>query len=121
MRGSQDDVRLNDIQFGNNSSVAFTGENDIFIDDGKFNPTNMKYADGVLAIPLRHGWRSQDYFLFGRHFKSKVLQHEGFPLCSFALGLSGFDSSFATNSVTHVLDRQGSLGREEGCSHQTTI
>ncbi len=77
MRGGNDDERLDDIQFGNKSSVAFTGENDMFIDDGKFNLTNVEYADWVLSIPLRHGWRSQDYFLFGRHFKSKVFLTPG--------------------------------------------
>lgn len=68
----KDWLTLDDIQFHNPKVNAWSGEllggNGPKL--GKFNQENMDYVNMVLETPLKKGWISTDYCLFGKIFKS---------------------------------------------------
>ena len=68
---------LSDLQYYNRVSRGFTGEHDQFEDQGRFTPANVRYVEQELATPLTDGWRSEDFYLLQRHFKSKVYLTRG--------------------------------------------
>ncbi|MCM5664405.1 hypothetical protein [Galbibacter mesophilus] len=68
----KDWLAIEDIQFYNSKVNSWSGEllggNNPKL--GKFNKENVDFVSQILEIPLKKGWTSTDYYLFGKNFKS---------------------------------------------------
>jgi hypothetical protein len=65
-------MTIDDIQFHNSKVKSWSGEllGGNGPKHGKFNQENIDYVNEVLETPLKKGWTSTDYYLFGKIFKS---------------------------------------------------
>jgi len=65
-------LTIDDIQFHNSKVNGWSGEllGGNGPKHGKFNQENIDYVNMVLETPLKKGWTSTDYYLFGKIFKS---------------------------------------------------
>ncbi|MGS2727958.1 hypothetical protein ACU8DI_15235 [Psychroserpens sp. BH13MA-6] len=65
-------LTIDDIQFHNPKAKGWSGEllGGNGPKHGKFNQENIDYVNLVLETPLKKGWTSTDYYLFGKVFKS---------------------------------------------------
>jgi|GEM_PF-1819432 len=65
-------LTIDDIQFHNPKVKGWSGEllGGNGPKKGKFNQENIEYVNLILDTPLKKGWTSTDYYLFGKVFKS---------------------------------------------------
>ncbi|WP_417195357.1 hypothetical protein [Bizionia sp.] len=68
----KDWLTIDDIQFYNTKVRGWSGEllGGNGPKNGEFNQKNIEHVNLVLETPLKKGWTSTDYFLFGKIFKS---------------------------------------------------
>lgn len=66
---ANDPKELHDIQYHNNKTRGWSGE---YQGPILFSTDEAKHVDNFLNPAFETGWVSQDTFLFGKHWKSKV-------------------------------------------------
>ncbi len=62
-----DDIQFHNPKVNSSSGEILGGNGPKF---GKFNQENINYVEQALETPMKKGWTSNDYFLFGKIFKS---------------------------------------------------
>lgn len=72
--------KIGDVQFYNPKTKGWSGE----FWESEFNETEKKRLDEFLKSALKDGWSSKDFYLFGKHYQSKVYWNKNFNGKSFS-------------------------------------
>lgn len=108
--------KIFDCQYANTDCYSWSGETCASDPDtyGTFTMDNVRTVDEILEIPIYKGWVSQDYYLFGKHYKSYAFEDgkKTFGMTGTSFGCSTI-VLFPIFIVVDILMRYGLVGQKK--------